>query len=128
MANYYRTQFGSVSDEMLAKQKPWDPAQPLPKPTEELSRIAVDSHVPTATQPKSGWSVSRMMFYQVPEGLWPGLKSHDPATFKDKWYCRIDIAAYGDYRGEWRKNFAVVNVFLDGTIIQPQQSTDSSRH
>ena len=112
--------YASVTAEVLEQQPRWTPDQPLPKSINELTAIAIASYTPSAAQPKIGWTLSSIIFFHVPDGGWPNLKTHDPQIRKDRWYCQITIAAYGDYKGEWWKNDAVINMFLDGTLITPR--------
>ncbi len=84
---------------------------------DELAKIISDSFLPSSSQPKTGWTLNSLTFFHVPEGMWAALQHTNPETFKNKWYCRLSISAYGNYQGDWWKNNVEANVLLDGTII-----------
>ena len=111
--------FKKITEDVVLRQPDWNPSQPLPKPVEELSKMVVDAYTPKPNQPKTGWVLQSITFFHVPKRLWPGIQHMSDESLKDKWFCRIYISSFGDYQGEWWKNQAQADVFLDGTIIQP---------
>lgn len=112
--------YTQITDEMTAGQPEWDPiSQPPPKSIQELSKIALDLFIPGASQPKTGWKVTGVEFRQVPAS-WHGDAGYPPAR-KNRWYCCLRLAAFGDYKGEWWKNHAEIYMLLDGTLIKSER-------
>jgi hypothetical protein len=113
--------YTAITKEMIAAQPEWDPvSQPLPKSIQELSKIALKSFTPSKSQAKTGWTVTSIWLRLVPANGGDDASPPSPAL-KNRWCCEIFIGAFGDYQGEWWKNRATIDMFLDGTLIKPER-------
>ena len=102
-----------------ARQPQWDPAnQELPISIKQLCEAALTNVTAPDFADAKSWKVENIQFQHLP-ATWSGNDSY-PADLLNRWFCILQLQAYGDYKApDWWSRSKYSVVLLDGTVLKP---------